>query len=90
MAFMDESTITAALGALRSGLQADGFDLYLMNITAGGDVVVCLEAKPEACLDCLVPDHMLQQVVTAAVRRADPGAGQVTLVKKGFEALDPH
>lgn len=87
---MNESTVAGALAALRSGLQADGFDLYLLNITPDGDVVVCLEAKPAACLDCLVPDAMLRQVVENAVRQAEPGAGQVTLVKKGFETLDAH
>jgi hypothetical protein len=87
---MNETTVAGALGALRSGLQADGFDLYLMDITAAGDVVVCLEAKPSACMDCLVPDDMLHKVVQNAIRQAEPGTGRVTLVKKGFEEQDAH
>jgi hypothetical protein len=87
---MNESAISKAIGTLRSGLQADGFDLYVTDIMTGGDIVVCLEAKPAACLDCLVPDDMLREVVAAAVRQAEPGVGEVKLVKKGFEALDGH
>jgi Fe-S cluster biogenesis protein NfuA len=87
---VDTDTISGALDSIRSGLQADGFDLYLREVTASGSVVVCLEAKPEACLDCLVPDQILQQIVATAVRGAEPGVTDVVLVKEGFDALGEH
>ena len=84
---MAHEALTQALAPLRTGLQADGFDLYVDEATTPEDVVVCLEATPEACQDCLAPDEVMNQIVDAAVRRADPGVVQVRLVKKGFDAL---
>lgn len=90
MTISHEDTITTALGSIRSGLQVDGFDLYLAEASEDGNVVICLEAKPTACLDCLVPDDMLQQIVESAIRRAQPSVRAVTLVKAGFDGVESH
>ena len=84
---MPDESLTRALAPLRTGLQADGYDLYLDEATTPDDVVVCLEATPSACQDCLSPDEVLTQIVDAAIRRADPAVSTVRLVKKGFDAL---
>jgi hypothetical protein len=81
---MDSSKISSALEGIRSGLQADGFDLYVKE-AIDDSVVVCLEATPVACLDCLVPDEILHQIVESAVRIAEPGVREVSLVKEGFD-----
>jgi Fe-S cluster biogenesis protein NfuA len=81
--------LATALDSIRPGLEADGFDLYVKSETAG-DVIVCLAATAEACLDCLVPDDLLQQIVESALREAAPGIRKVILVKEGFDAHPAH
>jgi hypothetical protein len=86
---MNSDNISGALDGIRSGLQADGFDLYVKE-AMDESVVVCLEATPAACLDCLVPDELLLQIVESAVRTAEPGVREISLVKKGFAVLPAH
>lgn len=84
-----QSSVESALAGLRPSLAADGFDLRVGSVD--GDVVqVVLEAKPAACLDCLVPDEMLTQLLTDAIRAQDPSLDRVELVKEGFDALSEH
>jgi len=82
-------TLTAALDEIRPGLEADGFGLFVASVE-GRHVTVCLEALPSACLDCLVPDDLLQQIVESAIRDADPTVERVTLVKQGFDTAQEH
>ena len=82
-------TVESALAVLRPGLAADGFDLRVGDVT-DGVVQVVLEAKPAACLDCLVPDEMMTQMIADAIRREDPSLDRVDLVKEGFEGLTDH
>jgi Fe-S cluster biogenesis protein NfuA len=77
--------VESALAQLRHSLDADGFDLLLGQITAEGQVSVVLSARPGACLDCLVPDHMLIKIIDSAIRKNWPDAGEVVLEKSGFE-----
>ncbi len=79
------SAIEVAVGRLREGLAADGFDLRVGGVGHDGTVEVVLEAKPQACLDCLVSDEMLVSMLTDSMRRAGCDAERVTLVKKGFQ-----
>jgi Fe-S cluster biogenesis protein NfuA len=82
---MDSDGIEQALGALRPMLAADGFALSLGSLSADGVVEVVLEATPEACLDCLVPDSTLIQILENSIRERDPGLVRVELHKRGFE-----
>jgi Fe-S cluster biogenesis protein NfuA len=82
-----EEDIERALETLRPGLRSDGFDLGLQELLPGGEAVICLQALPAACLECLVPDDVLLQIVNQAIRKHAPGVGQVSMVKKGFEGL---
>jgi Fe-S cluster biogenesis protein NfuA len=84
-----QQTVESALAVLRPGLAADGFDLRVGDVD-GGVVKVVLEAKPAACLDCLVPDEMMTQMIADAIRREDPSLDRVDLVKEGFENLSDH
>lgn len=86
---MRDSAVETALDQIRPSLAADGFDLRLAG-TTGGTVEVVLEAKPDACLDCLVPDEMLVQILETAIRDEEPGLDKVVLTKSGFESLADH
>lgn len=63
--------VEQALQGLREGFQADGADLELVSIEEG-HVRVRLVGTDATCWDCIVPPHMLRQVVDACVRRAWP------------------
>lgn len=78
-----QQAVEEALTELRPSLAADGFDLQLDGME-GTEVEVGLVAKPDACMDCLVPDAMLVQILEASIRRRYPGLSRVTLVKHGF------
>lgn len=82
------NTVEAALESLRPGLDADGFELRQGKPSSGTTVEVVLAAKPTACLDCLVPEHMLISIIEDAIRRQDPSLTRVELVKEGFEGLE--
>lgn len=86
---MQESTVNAALDNVRPGLEADGFDLRLDSIS-GDAVQIVLEARPDACMDCLVPDQMLVAILETAIRDQDPTLDHVVLNKVGFEAVAEH
>jgi Fe-S cluster biogenesis protein NfuA len=87
---MQEATVETALAGVRPALAADGFDLRLGSIGPDGSVKVVLEAKENACLDCLVPDEMLVQILDKAIRDQDAGLGSVVLDKVGFDAVADH
>jgi Fe-S cluster biogenesis protein NfuA len=90
MATIETAAIEAALDELRPGLDADGFHLALHQLDPDGRVVISLEARPEACFDCLVPDTLLAQMVEMSVRDVLPDASAVELVKIGFDAAPNH
>ena len=85
-----ETNIEEALVVLRPALQADGFELVLDRLNAGGQVEVGLVALPAACLDCLVPDAQLVQILETSIRKTFPGLSGVTLNKRGFDAVVDH
>ena len=87
---IQESTIESALATLRPGLSSDGFDLRVGEPQDGNDAQVILEAKPDACLDCLVPDNVMVQMLDNAIRQENPSLGKVELVRQGFDAIDEH
>lgn len=87
---MDKEAVDKSLSGVRSGLEADGFKLFAQEVKDDGSVVVVLEPGSADCLDCLVPDAMLQQIVSQAVKSDCPEATDVSLVKVGFEALESH
>jgi Fe-S cluster biogenesis protein NfuA len=84
---MENAAVETALDNVRPALDADGFDLKLGSVGSDGAVEIVLEARADACLECLVPDQMLVKIIETAIREQDPGVGQVTLTKSGFEAI---
>ena len=87
---MEIAAVETALEQVRPALDADGFDLRLDAVADDGGVAVVLEARPDACLDCLVPDEMLVQIIETAIREQEPGLRQVTLSRSGFDAVAEH
>lgn len=81
---VDRNVVDTALEMLRPGLASDGFELHVGTLTEGG-VQVVLEATPEACLDCLVSDDMMVQMIDAAIRKQGSEPGNVELVRQGFD-----
>jgi Fe-S cluster biogenesis protein NfuA len=87
---VDTSTVEAALDDIRPALQADGFELLCESIDGDGVVSVGLQAKPDACLDCLVPDDMLVQIIESSIRDRTADFSRVVLTKHGFDAIADH
>jgi Fe-S cluster biogenesis protein NfuA len=87
---IEESIVESALEVLRPSLDADGFDLLVGPILADGIVQVVLEAKPGACLDCLVPEDAMIHIIEGAIREREPTFNHIQLVKKGFDGVTPH
>ncbi len=81
--------LESALDELRPGLQADGFEL-LVGESSVGAVEVILRANANSCLDCLVTDDLMVQMLEDAIRRRDPSLVHVKLIKQGFDAVAPH
>jgi Fe-S cluster biogenesis protein NfuA len=84
---IDESVVESALEKLRPSLVADGFDLRASKRSDDGTVEVILEADPAACLDCLVPDGVIIQILEDAIREQDSSLSGVVLVKRGFDNI---
>jgi Fe-S cluster biogenesis protein NfuA len=76
--------IEEALDDLRPGLDSDGFDLKFDSMESNGNVRIALEARPGACLECLVPDELLVQMLEMNIRDRLPEVGRVLLEKRGF------
>jgi Fe-S cluster biogenesis protein NfuA len=85
-----EQAVEKALDNVRPALAADGFDLRLGAIEPDNSVRVVLEAKPDACMECLVPDAVLIAILDKAIRDQDPNVGQVSVDKVGFDAVAEH
>jgi Fe-S cluster biogenesis protein NfuA len=84
-----DRALELAIDELRPSFEADNFKVVLDEVSDRGDVVIAVEATPEACLDCMIPDGLLQQVVEACVRRYAPDVKSVTVVKRGPSGA-PH
>lgn len=82
---MDQQSVNAALDTLRPSLTPDGFDLRVGELGPDGSVQVILEAKPDACVECMVPEEIIVQIVEDAIRRQDSSVTRVELVKYGFD-----
>lgn len=87
---MQQDVVESALAKVRPALDADGFDLNLRSVAPDGAVEVVLAARPDACMDCLVPDEMLVQILETAIRAEGDGLAGVTLTKEGFDAVAEH
>jgi hypothetical protein len=74
-----------ALATIRPSLGADGYDLRIGESADASSVEVILEASPDACADCLVPDDVLVQIIQIAANEQGD-ARSVHLRKVGFDS----
>jgi hypothetical protein len=58
--------VATALAPLRELLQADGYALQIVSCD-DGELVLQIEAGPDACAECLVPKAMMGKYVAAAL-----------------------
>jgi hypothetical protein len=87
---MKDTLVEEALDVLRPGLAADGFALKLGDVDPAGRVKIILEAGPEACLDCLVPDDIMARILEDAIREKGASVGHVEIVRVGFDEIAEH
>ena len=73
--------IEKALQKLQPALAADGFVLRLESVNSDGSVSVALDATSDACMDCLIPDHVLVSILERAVREEEPSVRRIVLNK---------
>jgi Fe-S cluster biogenesis protein NfuA len=64
--------LDTVLEPFRPGFDADGFDITVDSVQADGVAVVRVHHRANACEECLIPDDMLSQILTTALRRAAP------------------
>ncbi len=74
--------IDRALDEVRVGLAADGFELRVQQVTEDGWVDLVLEATPEACVECLVGDEVLQAMLQQCIAPVYPALRGVRLEKR--------
>ncbi|HEY0447690.1 NifU family protein [Actinophytocola sp.] len=85
-----QQAVEKALDNVRPALAADGFDLRIGSIEPDNSVRVVLEALPDACMECLVPDAVLVAILDKAIRDEEPGVGRIHVDKVGFDAPAEH
>jgi len=57
--------VTSSLGALRTGLNADGYNLELMSID--DKVRLKVVALENACEECLVPKEVMARILASQI-----------------------
>lgn len=70
-----EDAVSSALTSARGILEADGYDLRAS--VADDRVVLRVVALDDACPDCLVPKHVMEQILRASL---PSGLTELTLV----------
>jgi hypothetical protein len=73
------SDLMPALGELQQALQADGADMEVEGLEAGV-ATIRLILGPDACLDCIMPKDVLQKILLASIRKANPDVIEVALI----------
>jgi hypothetical protein len=76
MAEVRMEQIDTALADVREALEVDGYELSVVPVE-GGRVTIEVKAGPNACVECLIPKDVFEQMVTATL---GDGAGAVTIV----------
>jgi hypothetical protein len=80
--------LSAALDPLRTGLQADGADIEVIDLDSGV-ATIRLEITDEACEDdCILPKPALESLFLATLRRVDPLLARVNVIDPRIESAD--
>jgi hypothetical protein len=65
---MENTTVLERLASIREGLQADGYDLEVGDVTV--PLVITVVAGPDSCADCLIPKSIMAQMLGAQLDRS--------------------
>jgi hypothetical protein len=76
----------AALAELRSVLQEDGYGLEADGIGGTRLDLRIVVTSPDACADCLVPEPVLRQIISARLAESGLNLGALTYPPSGREA----
>jgi len=77
---MDEQAVASAVDETAELLRGDGADLVLVRADADlGRIELRLDLSDVACLDCVVPPDLLEQMVMAELQRKVSGAFELVL-----------
>jgi hypothetical protein len=68
---LTEHDAAALLNDLRTGLNADGYDLEVSGVD--DKVELTIVARDDACEDCLVPKDVMGQIMAAALQQGHQG-----------------
>ena len=74
---VDVQAVETALASLRTGVQADGYDLRVESVE-NGVALVRIVAGPNACEECLVPKAIMAGTIKISLRSL-PEISGVTL-----------
>ncbi|MFD1717322.1 hypothetical protein [Georgenia deserti] len=76
----DAPAVDNALQKFRDMLAKDGYDLsWAPSSVDAGKVVVRIEAGPDACEDCLVPQPVMESIMSQALAETSYGLERVEL-----------
>lgn len=70
--------LSAGLKDVREALHLDGADLEVLGL-AGGVARLRLVVGPEACLECIMPKEVIEQMILHDVRATMPEVMRVTV-----------
>ena len=65
--------VASALGAMRTMLRADGYDLHVQ--VEDGTIGLTVRATPEACAECLVPKELFASMAVGMLGDGGIAAG---------------
>ncbi len=77
---MLEAQLRSALDELSELVRPDGGDIEITGIDAAtGTVRARLLIDSAECADCILPRHLLEEIVTGRLRRSVPGVQTVSI-----------
>lgn len=77
---MHEAQLRSALDELSELVRPDGGDIEITGIDAAtGTVRARLLIDSAECADCILPRHLLEEIVTGRLRRSVPGVQTVSI-----------
>jgi hypothetical protein len=76
---LDIDQIISALDGLKKGLQNDGADLLIDDVS-NDRVVIRLVLEERACQECIVDSEVLIAVVEAALRGVVPSRAKISII----------
>ncbi|HMG41319.1 MAG TPA: hypothetical protein VK611_08315 [Acidimicrobiales bacterium] len=71
--------LRTALGTIESMLDADGYGLTV-DQPDPGSVQLTIDARPDACEDCLVPKPLMSSIIQSTLETAGLGGLAIELV----------